>query len=223
MVLDDGSVIELNAGAKVDVHFTLEERRVELVSGEALFSVAKNPNRPFIVSAGLLSVRAIGTAFSVARSQGAVSVLVTEGKVRLDEPDGLPRPVGASGAFRELSNLVAGQRAELSTPTLPVQTAIAVAKTALLIKEVTPIEIERALSWQGIRLEFIDMRLNDVVSEFNRYNARKLVIADAETASIVVGGNFRADNVDTFVRLLCSGFGVKAEPRGNQIILRSSR
>jgi transmembrane sensor len=62
-----------------------------------------------------------------------------------------------------------------------------------------------------------------VVAEFNRYNLRKLTIADAETAAIVVGGNFRADKVDSFVRLLDSGFGVSARPDGNQIVLSRTR
>ena len=89
--------------------------------------------------------------------------------------------------------------------------------------ELTPAEIERALAWQGPRLEFVDMRLSEVVAEFNRYNARKLVVGDRATADILVGGNFRADNVDSFVRLLDVGFGVAAVPRGDEIVLRRRR
>ena len=220
MVLEDGSIIELNAGAKVDVRFTPEERRVHLLCGEAHFSVAKNPARPFIVSADKFSVRAVGTAFSVAVDRDAVSVLVTEGKVRLDESTTSQSP-DLAAAVRELSHLIAGQRAVVSIA--PPQPNLPVAETsALQVCDVTPAEIERALAWQGLRLEFVDMPLGDVIAEFNRYNVRKLVISDAATAAIVVGGNFRADNVDTFVRLLDSGFGVNAQPQGNQIVLHRS-
>jgi transmembrane sensor len=222
MVLEDGSLIELNAGARVDVKFTPEERRVLLVHGEAHFSVAKNPARPFIVSADKFAVRAVGTAFSVALDREAVSVLVTEGKVRLDQTPVVSEDQLPVASPHELSSLVAGQKAIIEIATQTLTDALR-ESPALHISEVTPAEIERALAWQGLRLEFIDMPLGDVVAEFNRYNLRKLTIADAETAAIVVGGNFRADKVDSFVRLLDSGFGVSARPDGNQIVLSRTR
>jgi transmembrane sensor len=209
-LLEDGSIVELNTGARIEVRFTPEERGVRLVGGEAHFTVAKNPARPFVVSADKISVRAVGTAFSVALNREAVSVLVTEGKVRLDETPAAP--AGEPVAARELSSLSAGQQAVISTqanrPAVPE------------VREVSPSEIERALSWQGLRLEFVDMPLADVVAEFNRYNLRKLVVEDPQTRGILIGGNFRADNVETFVRLLDSVFGVTAVPRGNEIVLR---
>ena len=64
--LEDGSVVEsLNRGAEIAVNFTPGERRVALLKGEANFEVAKNKERPFIVSAGGVDVRAVGTAFNV--------------------------------------------------------------------------------------------------------------------------------------------------------------
>jgi transmembrane sensor len=87
------------------------------------------------------------------------------------------------------------------------------------VRDFTPAEIERALAWQGLRLEFVDMPLRDVVAEFNRYNVRKLAVGDAATGNILVGGNFRADNLDSFVRLLDLGFGVTASPHGQEIVL----
>lgn len=215
LTLEDGSIVELNAGAKVLVKFTPGERRVLLERGEAHFTVAKNPARPFIVSADKFSVRAVGTAFSVELNREAVSVLVTEGKVRLDETE--PAKDHVAAASRELSHLVAGEQAVMST------LARAAGKNAseVQIREVTPVEIERALSWQGLRLEFVEMPLRDVADEFNRYNQRKLVIEDNRTGAILVQGNFRADNVDAFVRLLDLGFGVTAIPRGNELVLRA--
>ncbi len=215
LTLEDGSIVELNAGAKVSVKFTPEERRVLLERGEAHFTVAKNPARPFIVSADKFSVRAVGTAFSVQLNREAVSVLVTEGKVRLDETE--PAKDHVAAASRELSHLVAGEQAVMST--LPP--AGALNSPEVQIREVTPVEIERSLSWQGLRLEFVAMPLRDVVDEFNRYNQRKLIVEDSRTGAILVQGNFRADNVDAFVRLLDLGFAVKSVPHGNEIVLRA--
>ena len=217
MTLEDGSIVELNAGAKISVKFTVEERRVRLERGEAHFTVAKNPARPFIVSADKFAVRAVGTAFSVQLNQEAVSVLVTEGKVRLDESQTKTgQPVQTP---RELSHLVAGQQAVMST-IVPDATKDF---SPVEVREVTPAEIERALSWQGLRLEFVEMPLRDVAEEFNRYNQRKLVIEDGPTGAMLVQGKFRADNVDAFVRLLDLGFGVASTPRGNEIVLRRIR
>ena len=94
---------------------------------------------------------------------------------------------------------------------------------ALLSGDVTPAQIARALAWQGLRLEFQEMPLGDVVAEFNRYNRRKLLVRDRATAAIVVGGNFRADNADGFVRLLESSFGVTARVEGDEIVLGLAR
>ena len=214
MILEDGSIVELNTGAKIVVKFTPDERHVSLERGEAHFTVAKNPARPFIVSADKFSVRAVGTAFSVQLDREAVSVLVTEGKVRLDESQ-VATPASAA-VSRELSHVVAGQQAVMSIH----DAALATDSNSLQIHEVTPVEMERSLSWQGLRLEFVEMPLRDVVQEFNRYNQRKLVIDDAPTGAVLMQGNFRADNVDAFVRLLDLSFGVTAQPRGSEIVLR---
>lgn len=65
ITLSDGSIIELNAHSKVRVAFHDRERDLELLEGQALFRVAKNRNRPFVVHAGGTSVRAVGTQFDV--------------------------------------------------------------------------------------------------------------------------------------------------------------
>lgn len=208
LTLEDGSLVELNAGAKVDVQYTAERRLVRLVSGEAHFVVAKNPARPFVVAADPLSVRAVGTAFAVTLGGDAVAVRVTEGLVQVEDMN----PGTGRGGNRLLSQVAAGQLATVH--------AIHSGAPRLELVDITPSQMDAELAWRGIRLEFVDLPLRDVVAEFNRYNTRKLVVADAATGSIVVGGNFRADNVDPFVRLLDVGFGVSAEVGENEIVLR---
>ncbi|PTX92518.1 FecR domain-containing protein [Opitutus sp. ER46] len=215
LVLEDGSTVKLNAGAQVKVEYTATERRVVLVRGEGLFTVAKNPDRPFIVAADCVAVRALGTTFAVALKPSAVSVLVTEGKVRVDETPDAGASVPAGG--RELSHIVAGQQAVIARPDAAASRA---AEPDLQLRDVTPADIERALAWQNLRLEFVDMPLRQVVTEFNRYNVRKLAVADDATGAIVIGGSFRADQVESFVRLLATGFGVSSSPRGDEIVLR---
>ena len=214
LTLEDGSVVELNTGAKVDVHFTPAERRVQLVHGEAHFTVAKNAARPFFVDTGRVSVRAVGTAFSVSLAATEVAVLVTEGKVQVLNQAERNTQSPAQPA-QPPTYLTAGQQAVIP---LGVD-----ATSAPTVQEVTPAQIERALAWQGIRLGFVEMPLADVVAEFNRYNRRKLIVADEATGAILVDGNFRADNVDAFIRLLDSSFDVTAFPHGDEVVLRKVR
>jgi transmembrane sensor len=194
--------------------------------------VAKNPDRPFFVDTDKVSVRAVGTAFNVTLAKTEVSVLVTEGKVQVLEhppldPKTPPRFMRLIPLRRPIV-LVGGQRAVVRLEAEPAPREAppgpVAAPAAPVVQDVTPAEIERALSWQGMRLEFVDMPLGDVVAEFNRFNRQRLVVRDVDTAAIIVGGNFRADNVDGFVRLLEAGFGIQAEPQGgNQILLRRAR
>lgn len=217
LVLEDGSIVDLNTGAKVEVQFMPAERRVRLVQGEAFFTVAKNPRRPFIVSADQITARAVGTSFSVTLGRDEVSVLVKEGKVGVGAV--MPTAGEMPAAPHELSALVAGQLCVVNLAAGSPDTA----RPETKVTDLSPAEVEHALAWQGLRLEFSNMTLGDIVSEFNRYNQRKLIVGDAETAAVLVGGTFRADNVDAFVRLLEISFGVSAFPHGNEIMLRKTR
>ncbi len=213
LALEDGSIVDLRPGARVDVKFTPAERHVRLLEGEAFFTVTKNPARPFIVSVNQVTVRAVGTAFSVGLDPQEISVLVTEGRVRVDE---IASAASATAPSRELSALAAGQQGVIALAADPASTR----SLAVKVSQLPSAEIDQALAWQGLHLEFIEVPLGDVVADFNRYNRRKLVVTDEATAAILVGGNFRADNLDAFIRLLSAGFGVSAFPHGDEIVLR---
>ena len=215
LTLEDGSVVELNHGGKLEIDFSSETRRVRLVRGEAHFTVTKNPARPFIVEANGVAVRAVGTAFNVRHSAAAIEVLVTEGQVQVERsiavvPASAPTPLPPAPTA-----LVAGERAIVDTTAPTAQ---------LVVATVGPTEIAQALSWQGVRLEFAELPLAEVVTEFNLRNRQQLVVDDATTGRLRVGGSFRADNVDAFVRLLEASFGVSAQRRADgAIVLRHQK
>ncbi|OYU72637.1 MAG: hypothetical protein CFE45_39530 [Burkholderiales bacterium PBB5] len=100
---------------------------------------------------------------------------------------------------------------------------MAAATPIVRVDEVTPAQVERALAWQALRLEFQEMPLRDVVAEFNRYNRRQLLVRDPATAAVLVGGNFRADNAEAFVRLLGASFGIVARAEGDDLVLELGR
>ncbi|MBI5689053.1 MAG: FecR domain-containing protein [Verrucomicrobia bacterium] len=212
--LPDGSVAQLNTDSALEVAFAPAERRVRVVRGEVFFAVAKDPSRPFLVEAGPVTVRAVGTAFNVRHRADAVEVLVTEGRVAVGSAGAADAP--AAGAPRA-AELAAGDRATVAI------IAGRAAPGAPAVEQVAASARQRALAWQERRLEFDDVPLAEVVREFNRYNPRQLVIADSVLGGRRFSGVFRTDGQEPFVRLLESGFGVRAEVRDREILLHVNR
>jgi transmembrane sensor len=202
MSLADGSQAQLSSDSRILVALSRRERHVDLQHGEAYFHAAKDPGRPFVVSAGGHRVVAVGTRFSVRRDREGLRVVVTEGLVRLESD---PGPDGR----RQPSTL------------LPAGSVAVADQARILVRSGTLEEAEQYLSWRDGFLTFHDTALADAAAEFNRFNTRKIVIADPEVGAMRVGGNFRWSNTEVFVRLLEQGFPVRAERDGDAIVLHS--
>lgn len=224
-ILRDGSTVDLNHGAHVVVHFTRAERRVVLVQGEAQFTVAKNPARPFIVRAGGVDVRAVGTSFNVKLAGAALEVLVTEGTVHVSQqvaPSPAPVEPPAASAAPEPSPSPPPLLAELSAGH---RTVIAVAPVVEppVVVPATSVEIEQALEWKPRLLDFDATPLAEVIEVFNRRNATRLTLADEELRTLPIVASIRSDNVAGFVRLLEATMDVRAERRPGEIVLHRAR
>ncbi|MBY4599214.1 FecR domain-containing protein [bacterium BD-1] len=198
--LSDGSRATLGSDSRIHVRLDRGQRRVELAQGEGYFEVAKDRARPFVVVVGEHQVVAVGTAFSVRRQGDEVRVVVTEGTVRL---------------------------ADAADPDAPgtLLRAGSVATTGgdgVLVRRQTLEEVARLVDWRSGYLAFQDTSLAAAAEEFNRYNARRLLVGDATAGALRVGGSFRWDNVDTFVALLEAGFPVCAERRDEAVVLHSA-
>lgn len=218
--LADGSVVELKDGSRLDVQFTPGERRVRLI-GEAHFIVAKNPDRPFIVEAHGVEVRAVGTAFNIRVDAAAVEVLVTEGTVRVTEPSLTlnAQLLTPNAQAQPQIFLTAGQQV-----VVPLAATPSALVPMLAVASVSPAQIRTALEWQTPRLQFFETPLAEAVTEFNRHNPNPLVLADSALGSVPIGGTFRVDNVEGFVRLLELTVDVRGEPRADGgIVLKRAR
>lgn len=199
--LADGSRAILASDSRIDVRLSPTRRDVALARGEAIFEVAKDRHRPFIVAANGYRAVAVGTRYSVQRDAAGLRVVVTEGTVRLESPD--------RGATAQPSVL------------LPAGSVALVRGNGVLVRSLALDDAQQLLDWRDGLLVFRDTPLTDVVREFNRYNARKLVVADDATGALRVGGSFRWDNQEGFVRLLEAGFPVRAEAGPDRILLRA--
>lgn len=212
VVLTDGSVVELNANTEVRVDLAPNERRVALASGEAHFTVAYDTARPFVVVAGGVAVRAVGTAFNVRLASSSVEVLVTVGQVAVSDP-------AAPAAVTAPTFLAANHRALIATaPAAAASSPV----SAPVVEKIAPEAIREALSWQERKLVFAETPLRDVVAQFNRRNRVQLVLGDPALAERPVGGTFAADNVEGFIRLL-EGSGAIAVERHHEttVVLRA--
>lgn len=207
--LADGSTIELNTNTIVETNFTRAERAVRLRKGEALFQVAKNPERPFIVIAGDTRVRALGTAFNVRMREGDdVEVIVTEGRVQVtrqaQSTATQPDDIAPSAAVVTPTELVAGQRFQ-PLPLAPVDT--------LPVASLT-----NALAWREGAVVFDGAPLSQAIEEVNRYSDTRLIVADPAIHELRVGGRFRTGDVDGFIAALTRAFPVTARHGADNLI-----
>jgi transmembrane sensor len=197
--LNDGSVVFLNTNSEMIVRYSKSQRNIELARGEALFDVAKNKARPFIVKTGTTQVRAVGTSFSVkVLANQPVQVLVREGVVEVKRQDvPVAPPVLIAANNRAIAPLDAPIVAE------PVETA----------------EVGRALAWRVGRLAFHGEPLNVAASEFSRYSPVRIRIDDPEVASKKVIGLFVSTDPVGFANAVAVSFDLHAEISGDQIRL----
>jgi transmembrane sensor len=228
--LTDGSKVTLNTDTDVRIELSPSERRVDLQHGEAFFEVAHDATRPFVVRAGDKRVVAVGTKFSVRRDGDEVWVVVTEGKVRLEDhrarsasAPAQPQPLSSSSSGPQLSSsatvLDASSAGSADVVLLPAGSVAHAADAGVLVKEETAAEAEAALSWRQGYVVLQDTPIAEAAAEFNRYNTRKIVIADPDVGEIRIGGNFRSTSTDAFVRLLADGFPIRVDEREEEIVL----
>lgn len=196
LTLSDGSKIDLNTDSAVRVALSDTARKVWLEKGEAVFDVTHDSARPFIVMVGNRRVTDLGTKFQIRQDADQLRVAVLEGRVRIDEkkPGAKPLVLDAGDVAVEKDG------------------------TVELARRATQ-DLEKALGWQRGVLVFDNRSLKDVAAEFNRYNTRKLVIADGKAGSTRIAGTFHADNVEAFANTAHQVLGLKIEKRGADIAI----
>lgn len=201
LTLADGSVIELNTDSLVRVDYSDERRGVRLLRGQALFEVAHDSTRPFVVEAGGQRITALGTAFDVRLRSGELRVTLIEGEVAVESAEASGEAGGAEA--RRLR---------------PGQQLLAAADAPAVVR---PANVEQAVSWRTGRVIFSDEPLGQVVQEINRYSRRKVVLDDPSLADLRVSGIFRAGSVDNFVTALDSAFPIasRSDQTRDEIVL----
>jgi transmembrane sensor len=227
IALADGSTVELNSRSKIKVRYSEHERAVELLEGQALFHVAKNHARPFVVSADGTRVRAVGTQFDVYRKHTGTLVTVVEGQVAILTTPAAPEPgtpfsTGAAPSSKEADGAGAlhssplGQRggsaakptrddAGISSSgggTIYLSAGEQLTVSAKSSQKTDHPNIAGATAWRQRQIVFESASLSDVAEEFNRYNERQLSIEDPDLYDFHISGVFSSTDPDSLIRFL---------------------
>jgi len=223
IALADGSVLEMSPKTRLRVALLEQRRLVQLERGAALFHVAKNAHRPFIVEANHTLVRAVGTAFGVEDRGRGLVVTVSEGRVavlrdrRLGLHDSDSALLLASHAQAPASGAAQGDSSELVPVILTAGQQIAVPPTGHL-GTVRKVDSQRELAWATGRLDFRDEEVRAVIERFNLYNRVQLVVADEKLAHRTVSGVFDASDPESFIAFLASVTPMRVLRRDDQTI-----
>lgn len=232
VTLPDGSSVLLNASSKIKVLFSDERRYIKLVKGQALFRVAKNPRRPFIVRAGDREVVALGTSFDVRLEQHSVRVTLIEGKVSVERASGRSdsvevkqAPVRTAAVRKSMPRTVSPSEEVLLTPGQQFVAALTPGSgtSSGVIEQSTSlvraIDVDKVTGWRNGRVFLEDMSLTEAVEEMNRHSQIKVVIDDPELRQVRVNGMFRAGEQDAFVAALEEYFPIGSSRREGEIVL----
>lgn len=223
--LIDGSTIELNSKSRVRIRFSAHERNVDLLEGQALFHVAKDASRPFIVHSDATLVRAVGTQFDVYRKPTGTVVTVVEGRVAVLSPwlesnassiqNAKPEALEARSQSTDPSggsSSTTQNGAGLGEPSLsdgaPVhalflsageQVTVGAAEAPPQARHTDPVAVT---AWTQHELVFDSTSLIDVAQEFNRYNTRRLVVEDPALQQVHITGIFSSADPSGLIKFL---------------------
>ncbi len=179
IVLRDGTVVHLNTQSRIRWIGVGKDRRVALELGEALFEVAHDATRPFVVTVGNSEIRDLATEFDVYRkSNGSVVVTVLSGQVAIKDLS-----VGNSPPAWGERQLRPNEQIEFTS--------------ASLIADVRSIDAAKVVRWREGRLETEGLSFSTVVNELNRYSNKQILIADprVDAAQIKLGGALRIHDI----------------------------
>lgn len=230
ITLADGSTIDLNARSRIRVRFSEHERDIDLLEGQALFHVAKDKERSFVVRSDGAAVRAVGTEFDVYQKKSGTTVTVVEGRVSVFDTAGIvelahkgsPGTSGLGHPLGDNSEAVPGPAAgtaQLTTDRHAVFLSAGqqLTVTPMVISQPAPANVAAVTAWTQHRLVFDSATLSDVAEEFNRYNTRQLIIEDSRLSNIHISGVFSSVDPALFLRFLRAQPEISVEEKDKEI------
>jgi transmembrane sensor len=218
--LPDGSTVELNSYSKLAVHFSRHERDVELMKGQALFQVAKDARRPFVVASGDTTVRAVGTQFDVYMKDSGTIVTVVEGRVAI-LTDHLNSDSQLAASTDDATNRTVPLTLPAAAPTPATSILLSAGEqltvTANSARKTEHANVVSATAWTDHQIVFEGASLADVAEEFNRYNRKHLVIDGSRLDTFHISGVFSSTDPGSLLRFLRDRPGLRIVETATEI------
>lgn len=218
--LEDGSIVHLNTQSRVAVRFSQSSRTVQLLEGEALFTVERDPQRPFRVVSQDVVIQAIGTQFNVYRQAEGTTVAVIEGVVQI-EPERTPQSAARGKVDETAREIAASPVAPLAVHAarLTAGEQARVFRNGRIDKQAVP-DREQVVAWQQRRLVFRGDSLEVVAREFNRYNELQIALESPDIGSKRLTGVFDADDPESLVLFLSKDADLAIETDPSTVHIR---
>jgi len=217
LTLKDGSTVALNAHSRIQVRYSRTQREVDLIEGQALFKVAKNPSRPFIVHSDGTNVRAVGTQFDVYRKGNSTVVTVVEGRVAVfDTQDIEVQPALNRSTGPSTTTALTAPKSHKPTSVFAAAGERVVA-TGQVVEVPQPVNLASATAWTEGKLVFDSASLKEVLEEFNQYLPRPLVADDEQLLGMRISGVFAVTDAPQFVEFLHQRFGTASHETEDEI------
>lgn len=180
LTLQDGTEVWLNSQTKLSypTFFSGDERRVT-VEGEAFFDVAKNPEKPFIVSSRGVEMKVLGTKFNVYSYPGKESIQTSllEGGLKVYFPN-----------------------AESSGITLKPNEQVTINGTQMKVGTLSHADY---FLWRDGIFSFINEPLINILKKLELYYDVKIIVEDPSIYSWEYTGKFRQrDGIDQILYMI---------------------
>lgn len=205
VTLTDGTVVELNTRTRIQVAFTVTQRNVTLMDGEAMFSVTHDASRPFVVEAGIGRITVTGTRFDVRRVAKTIDVAVESGAVKVE-------------AIPPRTSRVSAETSALLTKGLGTQV-----RPDGTVAPVRAVDLSTALAWRDGKLVFRNAALADVVKEVSLYRTSPVIVANDAVGQLRLTSVFGTDNTDALLAALPKFLPVEVETLADGSVKISSK
>jgi transmembrane sensor len=207
VTLPDGSTVDLNSRSRIEIRYSDDTRDIELLEGQAMFNVARDTARPFVVTSGNTRVRAVGTQFDVYKKRGGTIVTVVEGRVAVVgnlAASPAPNTHAPNGVrISESQKRKYESQREAKSAEILVNAGGQVLITDAAIQKPARPNVTGAIAWRQRQLVFDAASLAEVAEEFNRYNTRQLVIQDhPDLEAFYISGVFSSTDPASLIRFL---------------------
>lgn len=200
--LDDGTLLTMNTGAEIEVTYYRDRRLVHLKQGEAIFEVARDEQRPFIIDSGKAQITVLGTRFAVNRLKKLVRVSVDHGTVKVEQHD-------ADNTINPHSLILHdGEVAEVKTD--------GAAPTHSKRQAADAFAFEKGM----VMFEEADM--DEIAETLSRYRKLPLVAEPPISSKVHITSMLKADSIDTFINQMPEMAPVRIVQTAKATVIKST-